>query len=84
MSYEKEEKYLSDYLKKIRNKEIEPQLTTFMVQYNISDLNTDAGKLRCNERNTANFALAAAVSGTRSFPVARLSVEWTSCTFCCL
>ena len=31
-----------------------------------------------------NFALAAAVSGTRSFPVARLSVEWTSCTFCCL
>ena len=25
-------------LKKIRNKEIEPQLTTFMVQYNISDL----------------------------------------------
>ena len=34
-------------LKKIRNKEIEPQLTTFMVQYNISDLNTENGKLKC-------------------------------------
>ncbi len=39
-------------LKKIRNKEIEPQLTTFMVQYNISDLNTENGKLKCSERNS--------------------------------
>ena len=38
-------------LKKIRNKEIEPQLTTFMVQYNISDLNTENGKLKCSARN---------------------------------
>ena len=39
-------------LKKIRNKEIEPQLTTLMVQYNISDLNTENGKLKCSERNS--------------------------------
>ena len=39
-------------LKKIRNKEIEPQLTEFMVQYNISDLNTETGKLKCSARKT--------------------------------
>jgi hypothetical protein len=39
-------------LKKIRNKEIEPQLTDFMVQYNITDLNTESGKLKCSARNT--------------------------------
>ena len=39
-------------LKKIRNKQLEPKITGFMRSYNISDLNTDAGKLRCNERNT--------------------------------
>ena len=39
-------------LKKIRNKEIEPQLTEFMVQYNITDLNTETGKLKCSARKT--------------------------------
>ena len=39
-------------LKKIRNKEIEPQLTDFMVQYNITDLNTESGKLKCSARNS--------------------------------
>ena len=39
-------------LKKIRNKEIEPQLTNFMVQYNIKDLNTESGKLKCSARNS--------------------------------
>ena len=39
-------------LKKKRNKQLEPKITGFMRSYNISDLNTDAGKLRCNERNT--------------------------------
>ena len=29
-----------------------PEITKFMVQYNISDLNTDSGKLRCSERKT--------------------------------
>ncbi len=38
-------------LKAIRNKKLEPEITGFMVQFNISDLNTDNGKLRCNERN---------------------------------
>ena len=39
-------------LKKIRNKQLEPEITSFMRQFNISDLNTDNGKLKCNVRNT--------------------------------
>ena len=39
-------------MKKVRNKQLEPKITGFMRSYNISDLNTDSGKLRCNERNT--------------------------------
>ena len=39
-------------LKKIRNKELEPQLTEFMVKFNISDLNTETGKLKCSAKNT--------------------------------
>ena len=34
-------------LKKQRNKELEPQLTEFMVKFNISDLNTETGKIKC-------------------------------------
>ena len=36
-------------MKKVRNKQLEPKITGFMRSYNISDLNTDSGKLRCNE-----------------------------------
>jgi len=39
-------------LKKIKNKQLEPEITGFMRQFNINDLNTDSGKLKCNERNT--------------------------------
>jgi hypothetical protein len=39
-------------LKSLRNKKLEPKITGFMRTFNISDLNTDSGKLRCNERNT--------------------------------
>ena len=39
-------------LKKKRTKELEPRITKFMVENNISDLNTNNGKLRCAERNT--------------------------------
>ena len=39
-------------LKKKKNKLLEPKITGFMRSYNISDLNTEQGKLRCNERNT--------------------------------
>ena len=39
-------------LKKIRNKQLEPEITKFMTNFNISDLNTDNGKLKCNQRNT--------------------------------
>ncbi len=39
-------------LKKVRDKELQPQLTEFMVNNNVSDLNTENGKLRCQERKT--------------------------------
>ena len=39
-------------LKINRNKKLEPKITGFMRTFNISDLNTEVGKLRCNERNT--------------------------------
>ena len=39
-------------LKKVRNKELEPEITTFMTKYNVTDLNTDNGKLRCQEKKT--------------------------------
>lgn len=39
-------------LKKKRNKELEPSITTFMVTHNISDLNTGTGKIKCTPRNT--------------------------------
>ena len=38
-------------LKNLKRKILEPQITSFMVNYNISDLNTEQGKIRCNERN---------------------------------
>ena len=39
-------------LKKVRNKELEPEITSFMTTYNVSDLNTENGKLKCQERKT--------------------------------
>ena len=39
-------------LKKVRDKELQPTMTEFMVKYNVSDLNTDNGKLRCQETKT--------------------------------
>ena len=39
-------------LKKVRNKELEPEITVFMVKYNVTDLNTESGKLRCKEKKT--------------------------------
>ena len=39
-------------LKKVRSKELEPQITAFMTQNNIADLNTENGKLRCKEKRT--------------------------------
>ena len=37
-------------LKKVRNKELEPEITNFMKTHNVTDLNTENGKLRCQER----------------------------------
>ena len=37
-------------LKQLKNKQLEPQITGFMREYNIRDLNTENGKIRCNER----------------------------------
>ena len=39
-------------LKKVRNKELEPQITDFMTKHNVTDLNTENGKLRCQPRKT--------------------------------
>ena len=39
-------------LKKVRNKELEPEITGFMTKHNVSDLNTENGKLKCQERKT--------------------------------
>ena len=39
-------------LKKVRDKELQPEITEFMVSNNVSDLNTENGKLRCHERKT--------------------------------
>lgn len=45
------EKQIKD-LKKVRNKELEPEITSFMTKYNVKDLNTENGKLRCQEHKT--------------------------------
>ena len=45
------EKRIRD-LKKKRNKELEPMITEFMNTNNITDLNTNNGKIRCAEKNT--------------------------------
>ena len=39
-------------LKKVRNKELEPEITLFMTKHNVADLNTENGKLKCQERKT--------------------------------
>ena len=39
-------------LKKIKNKILQPQITAFMVTNNVTNLNTEKGKIRCNERKT--------------------------------
>jgi hypothetical protein len=38
-------------IKKVK-KELMPEITKFMVLYNIADLNTEDGKLKCSERKT--------------------------------
>lgn len=38
-------------LRKRKNRELEPRITEFMVEHNISDVNTDKGKIRCSQRN---------------------------------
>jgi len=47
----KKEKEIKE-MKNLKNKTLEPEITSFMRTYNISDLNTDNGKLKCNARNT--------------------------------
>ena len=39
-------------LKKIKNKTLEPLITQFRIQYNIKDVNTENGPVKCNQRNT--------------------------------
>ena len=39
-------------LKKVRNKELEPEITNFMTKHNVTNLNTENGMLKCQERKT--------------------------------
>ena len=39
-------------LKKVRDKELEPKITHVMTNNNVTDLNMDHGRLRCQERKT--------------------------------
>lgn len=39
-------------LRKRKDKELEPNITFFMREKNIDDLNTESGKLKCSARNT--------------------------------
>jgi hypothetical protein len=38
-------------LKKKKSKQLEPEITSFMIKHNISDVNTDRGKVKCSQRN---------------------------------
>ena len=44
-------------------KELMPEITQFMVTYNISDLNTENGKLKCSERKTKQTINKAYLTG---------------------
>jgi hypothetical protein len=39
-------------LKKHKKKILEPEITSFMVEHNITNLNTENGFIKCNERRT--------------------------------
>jgi len=39
-------------LKKHKKKILEPEITSFMVNHNITNLNTENGLIKCNERRT--------------------------------
>tara|TARA_Y100001970_G_C14031652_1_gene748941 strand:- start:20 stop:397 length:378 start_codon:yes stop_codon:yes gene_type:complete len=39
-------------LKKHKKKVLEPEITSFMVDHNITNLNTENGLIKCNERKT--------------------------------
>ena len=41
-------------LKNLKKKILEPQITNFMVNHNVKDINTQSGKIRCNERVQKN------------------------------
>lgn len=45
---------LSKQIKELKKskKILEPQITQFMTQYNIKDVNTENGPVKCNQRNT--------------------------------
>ena len=39
-------------LKKHKKKVLEPEITSFMIDHNITNLNTENGLIKCNERRT--------------------------------
>lgn len=54
LDIEKQISELSKQIKELKKtkKILEPQITQFMVQYNIKDVNTENGPVKCNQRNT--------------------------------
>ena len=62
------DKQVSDLEKQIKEikkvkKELMPEITEFMVTYNITDLNTENGKLKCSERKTKQTINKAYLTG---------------------
>jgi hypothetical protein len=65
-------------IKKVK-KELMPEITQFMVQYNISDLNTDSGKLKCSERKTKQTINKAYLSGILQQTLGENNDKTTEC-----
>ena len=65
-------------IKKVK-KELMPEITQFMVQYNISDLNTENGKLKCSERKTKQTINKAYLTGVLQETLGENNDKMTEC-----
>jgi hypothetical protein len=65
-------------IKKVK-KELMPEITKFMVQYNISDLNTEDGKLKCSERKTKQTINKAYLTGILQETLGENNDKTTEC-----
>ena len=65
-------------IKKVK-KELMPEITQFMVTYNISDLNTENGKLKCSERKTKQTINKAYLTGVLQETLGENNDKMTEC-----